>query len=105
MIRAPNRHAQVFNPYQQERQWHSRIVAEEKFYAKLDAEKSPMDAAAAAAAAGTSQLLPGPSVDTVKRNHDKHHRGVDFPPSARSSARTPLCEWEDERAVGSFYVF
>jgi hypothetical protein len=95
-LRAPNRHAAVFDPVQQSRQWETRILAEERLYL-ASAKDIPKAEAAAPVAAPTVPVLASSSVVPVtseyKPAHYFNHRGIERPdelPSARSKGKAPV---------------
>ena len=92
MLRAPNRHAAVFDPVQQSRQWEQRILAEERTY--LPVAEKEADAAATTGGLGATGGAPKaepsavPVLSSYKPAHYFNHRGLDPPESVVSSARS-----------------
>ncbi len=89
MLRAPNRHAAVFDPVQQSRQWEQRILAEERTY--LPGGDKPAEGGATSATAVTpakAEAAVVPMLSSYKPAHYFNHRGLDAPASVMSSARS-----------------
>lgn len=91
MIRVPNRHAAVFDPVQQAKQWETRILAEERALGLKPAVSPSKDAGGPPPPAVPLSGTVLPTVSDKKPAHYFNHRGLDRPPTAASKKSGGEC--------------